>query len=156
MEGNFKNYSMRKSTCTRLFRKGVDPQLIKEQTGHKSEAVMLYKKSNLQQKKEVSDMLSVLPRQMEDIRASQSVMLAREEMFEKKRKPSVTVSSSEGFVKKPKTEGDVVKVIKESPKPSTKEGGVKEEVKPDVKPNVTLDKSQGSGCPCTCQQWESY
>ena len=84
VEGNFKNHSMRKSTCTRLFRKGVDPQLIKEQTGHKSEAVMLYKKSNLQQKKEVSDMLSVLPREMEEIRASQSVMLAREEMFEKK------------------------------------------------------------------------
>ena len=29
-------------------------------------------------------MLSVLPREMEEIRASQSVMLAREEMFEKK------------------------------------------------------------------------
>ena len=51
MEGNFKNHSMRKSTCTRLFRKGMDPQLIKEQTGHKSQAVMLYKKSNLKQKK---------------------------------------------------------------------------------------------------------
>ena len=122
MEGNFKNHSMRKSTCTRLFRKGVDPQLIKEQTGHKSESVMLYKKSNFQQKKEVSDMLSVLPRQMEEIRASQSVMLAREEMFEKKMKPSATVSSSEGVVKKSKTEGDVEKVIKESPKESTKEG----------------------------------
>ena len=84
VEGNFKNHSMRKSTCTRLFREGVGLQLIKEQTGHKSEAVMLYKKSNLQQKKEVSDMLSVLPRQMEEIRASQSAMLAREEMFEKK------------------------------------------------------------------------
>ena len=48
VEGNFKNHSMRKATCTRLFRKGVDPQLIKEQTRHKSEPVMLYKKSNLQ------------------------------------------------------------------------------------------------------------
>ena len=121
----------------------MDPQLIKEQTGHKSEAVMLYKKSNLQQKKEFSDMLSVLPREMEEIRSSQSVMLAREEMFEKKRKPSATVSSTEGVVKKSKTEGDVDKVIKESPKPSTKEGGVKEEVKPDDKPSVTLDKSKG-------------
>ena len=35
------------------------------------------------------------------------------------------------------------KVVKESPKPSTKEGGVKEELKPDVKPSVTLDKSKG-------------
>ena len=50
MERNFKNHSMSKSTCTRLFRKGMDPQLIKEQTGHKSEAVMLYQKSNLKQK----------------------------------------------------------------------------------------------------------
>ena len=143
MDGNFKNHSMRKSTYTRLFRKGVDPQLIKEQTDHKSEAVMLYKKSNLKQKKEVSDMLSVLPREMEEIRASQSVMLAREEMFKKKRKPSATVSSSEWVVKKSKTEGDVEKVIKESPKLATKEGGVKEEVKPDVKPSVTLDKTRG-------------
>ena len=143
MEGNFKNHSMRKSTCTRLFRKGVDPQLIEEQTGHKSEAVMLYKKSNLQQKKEVSDMLSVLPRQMEEIRASQSAMLAREEIFEKKRKPSATVSTSEGVVKKPKTEGDIVKVTKENPKLYNKEGDVKEETKPETKPSVTLDKTKG-------------
>ena len=88
-------------------------------------------------------MLSVLPREMDEIRASQSRMLAREEMFENKRKPSATVSTSDGVVKKPRTEGDVQKVIKESPKPSTKEGGVKEEVKPNVKPSVTLDKSKG-------------
>ena len=122
MEGNFKNHSMRKSTCTRLFRKGVDPQLIKEQTGHKSEAVMLYKKYNLKQKKEISDMLSVLPREMDEIRASQSAMITREEMFEKKRKPSTTVTSSEGVVKKSKTEGDVEKVTKESAKSPKKEG----------------------------------
>ena len=88
----------------------MDPQLIKEQTGHKSEAVMLYKKSNLKQKKEVSDMLSVLPREMEEIRASQSKMLAREEMFEKKRKPSATVTNSEGTVKKAKTECKVIHI----------------------------------------------
>ena len=56
-------------------------------------------------------MLSVLPREIEQIRASQSVMLAREEMFEKKRKSSATVSNSEGDNKKPKTEGDVEKDI---------------------------------------------
>ena len=122
MEGNFKNHSMRKATCTRLFRKGVDPQLIKEQTGHKSEAVMLYKKSNLQQKKEVSDMLSVLPREMEEIRASQSVMLAREEKFEKKRKPSATVSSSEAVVKKSKTGGMLRKSLKKVLKKPLKRG----------------------------------
>ena len=100
---------MRKSTCTRLFRKGVDPQLIKEQTGHKSEAVMLYKKSNMQQKKEVSDMLSVLPRQMEEIRASQSKMLAREEMFEKIRKPSATLSNVEGLLRRLRQGGMLIR-----------------------------------------------
>ena len=38
----------------------------------------------LKAKKEVSDMLSVLPREMEEIRASESKMLATEEMFEKR------------------------------------------------------------------------
>ena len=51
MEGNFKNHSMRKATCTRLFRKGVDPQLIKEQTGHKSEAVMFTRNQTCNRKK---------------------------------------------------------------------------------------------------------
>ena len=153
VEGNFKNHSMRKSTCTRLFRKGVDPQLIKEQTGHKSEAVMLYKKSNLQQKKEVSDMLSVLPREMDEIRASQSKMLAREEMFEKKRKPSATVTNGEGVVKKTKTEGDVEQVIKEDTKFSTKEGDVKGDIKPEVKPSVNLDKNKGLDIRCSCASY---
>ena len=123
MEGNFKNHFMRKSTCTRLFRKGVDPQLIKEQTGHKSEAVILYKKSNLQQKKEVSDMLSVLPRQMEEIRASQSVMLAREEMFEKKRGSLVQLSVVlRGLLKSPRQRGVLRKSLKKVPNHSLKRG----------------------------------
>ena len=109
VEGNFKNHSIRKSTCTRLFRKGVDPQLIKEQTGHKSEAIMLYKKSNLKQQKEVSDMLSVLPREMEEIRASQSVMLAREEMFEKKESLVQLSVVLRGLLKRPRQRGMLTK-----------------------------------------------
>ena len=105
VEGNFKNHSMTKSTCTRLFRKEVDPQLIKEQTGHKSDGCNIIQEIKLSTKKEVSDMLSVLPREMEGIRASQSKMIAREKMFEKKRKPSATVSNIEGVVKKAKTGG---------------------------------------------------
>ena len=78
IEGHFRNHSTRKSTCTRLFQEGVDPQLIKEQTGHKSEAVMRYKKSNLAMKKQVSDMLNVLPKEMQDIRNSQERLLKDE------------------------------------------------------------------------------
>ena len=128
---------MSKSTCTRLFRKGVDPQLIKEQTGHKSEAVMLYKKSNLQQKKKCQK------KEMEEISSPQSRILAREEMFEKKRKPSATVSSNEWVTKKAKTEGVAEKVIKEDTKLPTKEGDAKNEIKSEVKPSVTLDKNKG-------------
>ena len=115
VEGNFKNHSMRKATCTRLFRKGVDPQLIKEQTGHKSEAVMLYKKSNLQQKKEVSDMLSVLPREMEEIRSSQSAMLAREEMFEKKGSLVQLSVVLRGLLRSPRQRGMLRKSLKKVP-----------------------------------------
>ena len=39
-----------------LFKKEVNHQLIQEQTWHKSNAIMLYKKSNLEMKKELSDM----------------------------------------------------------------------------------------------------
>ena len=34
-------------------------------------------------------------------------------------------------------------MIKENTKQSTKDGGVKEEIKSDVKPSVTLDKDKG-------------
>ena len=99
-------------------------------------------------------MLSVLPREMEQIRASQDAMLAREEMFEKKRKLSATVSVPEGVPKKSKTEGDVEKIIKESPKSNIREGDVKEEVKPDIKPSVTLDKSKVLDVQiCASNQW---
>ena len=46
VEGYFCNHGTRKSTQTRLFQKDVDSQLIHEQTGHRSEAVMHYKESN--------------------------------------------------------------------------------------------------------------
>ena len=88
-------------------------------------------------------MLRVLPREMEEIRASQSKMMAREEMFEKKRKPTATVSNNEGVVKKSKNEGNVEKVIKEDTKTPTKEGDAKEDIKSDSKPSVILDKSKG-------------
>ena len=94
----------------------MDPQLIKEQTGHKSEAVMLYKKSNLKQKKEVSDMLSVLPREMEEIRASQSVMLAREEMFEKKGSLVQLLVALRGLLRSRRQRGMLRKSFKKVPK----------------------------------------
>ena len=87
IEGHFHNHSTHKSTCTWLFQKGVDPQLIKEQTGHKSNAVMRYKKSNLDMKQKVTDMLSVLPHEMRAIRERENLMLEKERVIEEKKIP---------------------------------------------------------------------
>ena len=84
IEGFFHNHSLRKATAARLFEQGVDPQLIKEATGHKSDAVMIYKKSNIKLEQQVSDMLNVLPSQMQAIRDREQVMLESEERSIKK------------------------------------------------------------------------
>ncbi len=43
IEGQFTNHSLRATTATRMYDKGIDEQLIKEVTGHKSDAVRIYK-----------------------------------------------------------------------------------------------------------------
>ena len=97
IEGNFWNHSLRKACATRLFRKGVDPQLISEQMGYRSSAIIKYKKTDLSLKKQVSDMLNVLPIEMQEIHNSQERMLENENKHggkvAKKVPPSATVSS---------------------------------------------------------------
>lgn len=44
LEGHFTNHSLRLTAATRLYQAGVDEQTIMEYTGHKSEAVRLYKR----------------------------------------------------------------------------------------------------------------
>ena len=44
IDGKFTNHSLRATTATHMFEKGVDEQLIKCVTGHKSDAVRLYKR----------------------------------------------------------------------------------------------------------------
>ena len=122
IEGYFRNHSTRKSTCTRLFQQGVDPQLIKEQTGHKSEAIMRYKKSNLAMKKQVSDMLNVLPKEMEDIRNSQERLMAAESKVDKVVKEEKPVETD--------------KLEKETMKPNVVEGA-------NGRDSVTLDTKKG-------------
>ncbi len=43
IEGRYTNHSLRATTATRMYENGVDEQLIKEVTGHKSDAVRIYK-----------------------------------------------------------------------------------------------------------------
>ncbi len=46
--GRFSNYSLCATTATQLYQGGVDEQTIKEVTGHKSDAMQMYKYSNTQ------------------------------------------------------------------------------------------------------------
>ena len=70
-------------------------------------------------------------------------MYEREEKLEKKRKPSATITTSEGVPKKAKTDEVDDKKTKEDAKLNTKEGDVKESNKDKVKPCVVLDKNKG-------------
>ena len=47
----------------------MDPQLIKELTGDKSDALMLHKKLNINMKEEISSMLNVLPVEIQSVPA---------------------------------------------------------------------------------------
>ncbi len=42
--GTFTNHSLRVTAATRMFEGGVEEQLVKEKTGHKSDAVRAYKR----------------------------------------------------------------------------------------------------------------
>ena len=105
---------MRKACATRLFHKGVDPQLIAEQTGHRSSAIMKYKKTDLRLKKQVSNMLNVLPIEMQEIRNSQERMLENENKHggkvARKVPPSSTVSS-DNLVKLKRNVSNVAKKV---------------------------------------------
>ena len=103
---------------------------------------MLYKKSNMEQKKEVSRMLSALPTEMDVMRASQSKMTEKEEAVERKRKYTTTSTHAEGPLKKPSVEGNVAKDTKEETKEDTK-SEEKPEPKSEPKPSVVLDKDKG-------------
>ena len=106
--------------------------MIQEQTGHKSNAVMLYKKSNLKMKKEASDMLNVLPSQMQAIRHRENVMLENK----RKQNEPVSVSSKE-------IEHERLKQVSEPLKVETKidvhaNNSKKEEVVVDTKKGVPI------------------
>lgn len=59
--GNFSNHSLWASTAARLYWAGVSDQLIKEQTGHRSNAIEAYKRTSDIQKRDVSRVISGQP-----------------------------------------------------------------------------------------------
>ena len=57
IEGFFTNHSLRHSGGTCLFRGGVDHKLVKESTGHRSDAVDTYQVTSMQQREMMSKIL---------------------------------------------------------------------------------------------------
>ena len=58
LDGYFTNHSLRRTGTTRLFQAGVDRKIIKEYTGHRSDAVDKYQVTSHAQKEEVSNILN--------------------------------------------------------------------------------------------------
>ena len=57
LPGYYTNHSLRSTAATKLYRKGVDEQIIMEITGHQSLAVRSYKRTSDRQCKEASNCL---------------------------------------------------------------------------------------------------
>ena len=45
-EGHFTNHSLRVTAATRMFEGGIEEQLVKEKTGHRSDAIRAYKRTS--------------------------------------------------------------------------------------------------------------
>eukprot|EP00118_Oscarella_pearsei_P017107 m.168548 g.168548 ORF g.168548 m.168548 type:complete len:283 (+) comp38959_c0_seq4:5169-6017(+) len=57
IKGYFTAHSAKVSCATQLYRSGVDEQLIRERTGHRSDAIRQYKRTSAEQQAEVSRLL---------------------------------------------------------------------------------------------------
>ena len=64
LDGYFTNHSLRRSTTTRLFQAGVDKKLIREITGHRSDAIDKYAVTSDAQRTDISDILAGNKKQM--------------------------------------------------------------------------------------------
>ena len=61
LKGNFTGHSGKVSCATALFQSDVDEQLIKERTGHRSDAVRIYKRTAIEQQRNISRLLDYSP-----------------------------------------------------------------------------------------------
>ena len=58
LDGFFTNHSLRRTGTTRLFREGIDRKLVKEFTGHSSDAVDQYQVTSDQQREQMSKVIA--------------------------------------------------------------------------------------------------
>ena len=79
IEGFFTNHSTRRTGGTRLFRAGVDRKLVKEATGHSSDAVNKYQLTSDEQREKMSKIVQgqTLDRCVESAKAVASVTVSQ-------------------------------------------------------------------------------
>ena len=58
VEGKYTNHSLRATSASRMYHRGVPEQVIKEVTGHKSDCVRYYKRTNDDIRKEASNVIA--------------------------------------------------------------------------------------------------
>ena len=58
IDGYFTNHSLRRSGCTRLFQAGVERKIVKEISGHRSDAIDQYENTSEMQKQKVSNVIA--------------------------------------------------------------------------------------------------
>ena len=58
IDGYFTNHSLRRTGGTRLFQAGIERKLVKEVTGHRSDAVDCYQLTSDEQREEISRVIS--------------------------------------------------------------------------------------------------
>lgn len=97
VDGFFTNHSLRATTATRLFNAGVPEQLVREQTGHRSNAIWSYNRPSEGQKRKVSEILQLQKNDSDNVQAEDTNNLKCVQLKE----GSETVIAG----KRPKSEG---------------------------------------------------
>ena len=86
------SHSLRVTCATTLFQRGIDEKLIRERTGHRSNALLAYEKSSMKQQQTVSDALG--PEKRATIVTSQCLV---DDKVEDKGSHEKSVFTSRGF-----------------------------------------------------------
>ena len=76
--GNFRNHSLRSTCCTILYDARKDEQLIKEISGHRSNAVRNYKKTSSNLRRDLSECLQTMSKEIEKKTVKEEVEVTKE------------------------------------------------------------------------------
>ena len=110
IDGFFTNHSLRRSGGTRLFRAGVDRKLVKEFTGHRSDAVELYQVTSFEQRKMMSNVVQGGPNRPEVLNVEKKSAEVEEKSSEVEQKLDKTSASD--VSKREVTKDNVSEIVK--------------------------------------------